>query len=76
LTSEQTACREVAGEAALLVDPRSAPALEAALAALAGDDRLRAELARKGLVRAAEFRWERSAEQHLALFESILRAPQ
>jgi glycosyltransferase involved in cell wall biosynthesis len=74
LTSEQTACREVAGDAALVVDPRSERALASALGRLATDDRLRAELSRKGLARAQGFSWERSAEQHLALFESVLRA--
>ncbi len=74
LTSEQTACREVAGDAALLVDPRSQAAIGTALSRLAGDDALCGQLAELGLARAATFGWERCGEQHLALFEALLRA--
>ena len=74
LTSPQTGCGEVADDAAYRVDPRSSGALAAALERLASDDRLCADLAQRGIARAAAFRWERCAEQHLQLFDELLRA--
>jgi len=43
------------------VDPRDAEALAGALARVLGDAELRAELAGRGIARAAAFSWERTA---------------
>jgi len=69
LTSNVSATAEVAGDAALLVDPRSVDALTSALGRLLTDDALRAELRRRGLARAAEFSWERTARETLTVYE-------
>jgi glycosyltransferase involved in cell wall biosynthesis len=52
---------EVAGDAALLFDPRDPAAIASALQRLLTDDLLRARLRARGLKRCAEFTWERSA---------------
>ena len=52
---------EVAGDAALLVDPDDADALAAALAEVLDDDARRAELVARGRRRRAEFSWEATA---------------
>jgi glycosyltransferase involved in cell wall biosynthesis len=52
---------EVAGDAALLVDPGDVSALAAAIAKLAGDPAARQEAAARGRARAAGFTWERCA---------------
>lgn len=73
ITSNVTACPEVAGDAALLVDPRSVSDLSNAMRRVAEDASLRADLRHRGLTRASEFTWRRSAERHLAVFEDVLR---
>ncbi len=65
LTSTTSSLPEVAGDAALLVDPLNTAALAAALARLVTDAALRDELRRRGLARAAAFRWERCAAETL-----------
>lgn len=67
LTSTTSSLPEVAGDAALLVDPLNTAALAAALARLVDDAALRDELRRRGLARAAEFRWERCAAETLGV---------
>ncbi len=62
ITSAGTSTEEVAGDAALLVDPRDVDAIAAAVARLLQDDTLATELGRRGLRRAAGFTWERTAE--------------
>jgi len=61
VTGNTSALPETVGEAALMVDPRDAEALAGALARVLGDAELRAELAGRGIARAAAFSWERTA---------------
>jgi glycosyltransferase involved in cell wall biosynthesis len=67
LASNTSALPEVAGDAALLVDPTDTAAIAAGLARLATDAGLRAELRARGLARAAQFTWERCAEETLVV---------
>jgi len=60
LTSVGSGTEEVAGDAALLVNPTDTGAIAEALAALASQSQLRADLGRRGLVRAAGFSWQRT----------------
>jgi glycosyltransferase involved in cell wall biosynthesis len=69
LTSTTSSLPEVAGAAALLADPTDTASIAAGLARLAADAGLRAELRVRGLVRAAEFTWDRCAEQTLAVIK-------
>ncbi len=62
LTSTLSSLPEVAGDAALLVDPYDVDAIAAGLRRLDGDADLRAELVRRGRERAALFSEERYAE--------------
>jgi glycosyltransferase involved in cell wall biosynthesis len=71
LASATSSLPEVAGDAALLVDPNDTGAIAAGLARLVCDDGLRAELRARGLVRAAQFTWSRCADETLA----VLGAP-
>jgi glycosyltransferase involved in cell wall biosynthesis len=72
IASTAGAIPEVAGEAALLVDPRSVREIAAAIARVASESALRASLARKGMARARAYTWEASAAAHLQFFEHIL----
>jgi alpha-1,3-rhamnosyl/mannosyltransferase len=62
ITSDRSSMPEVAGDAALLVDPTSVDAIAAAMQTLGTDNTLREQLATSGLRRAQEFTWDRSAE--------------
>ncbi len=61
--SSLTALPEVAGDAALLFDPRDDSAFAEALQRITEDEALRTELREKGTARAQEFSWERTAGQ-------------
>jgi glycosyltransferase involved in cell wall biosynthesis len=60
LTSVGSGTGEVAGDAALLVNPTDTGAIAEALESLASQPQLRADLIRRGLVRAAGFSWQRT----------------
>lgn len=68
VTADRGAMAEVAGEAALRVDPRRPDTLAAAFAAVLGDEERRADLAARGRERAAEFTWERAASETAAAY--------
>ena len=61
LTADRGAMAEVAGDAALLVDPLQEAAIAAALHRLGDDAGLRQDLGRRGPARAREWTWERTA---------------
>jgi len=73
LTSDRSSLPEVAGDAALLVDPRDEGAIAAGLARLLTDGALRERLAAAGPPRAAGFSWDRTAAGTLALLEGVAR---
>jgi glycosyltransferase involved in cell wall biosynthesis len=60
--------REVAGEAALFVDPLDADAMATAMLRLMEDHSLNAALSAAGRARAAAFTWERSAREHIGVY--------
>lgn len=62
ITSRGTATEEVAGDAALLVDPLQTGEIEGAMARLLEDAGLRRTLAERGRTRVREFSWTRCAE--------------
>ena len=72
LTSNVGATAEVAGDAAVLVDPYDVDAIAAAIARLVDEEELRKRLRTLGLERASQFSWNRTARETLAVYESIL----
>ena len=71
ITSNISSLPEVAGDAALLIDPNNVEELASAMERLLVDSRLRSELAQKGLKRAAQFSWERTARETLAVYQEV-----
>jgi glycosyltransferase involved in cell wall biosynthesis len=63
---------EVAGDAAIGVDPTSAEEISDALARILGDDALAARLADLGKRRAGEFAWTRTADGMRTAFEDAI----
>ncbi len=72
VTSAGTATEEVAGGAALLVDPHSTTAITEAVMAVLSDDSLAADLRSRGERRAAEMTWERTAHDYTRVFKRVL----
>jgi len=62
---------EVAGDAALLVDPLDTGALAGAIGRVLGDGSLRASLAAKGLEQVKKFSWQRAAKETLEVLEAV-----
>ena len=71
ITSNSGALAEVAGDAALLVDPKSPQEIAAAMGRIAGDADLRKELIAKGLERAGQFSWQKTAEEILEIITDV-----
>ena len=70
LASNRTSIPEVVGEAGLLVEPDE-DGLANGLRRLLEDDTLRQALRRRGLARAAQFTWKRTAERTLEAWERV-----
>jgi len=69
VTSNTSALPEVAGDAALLINPKDPLAIAQALLRVLRDDALRENLIAKGRMRASHFTWDRAAEQTAAVIE-------
>jgi glycosyltransferase involved in cell wall biosynthesis len=63
VTSNVSSLPEVAGDAAILVDPYDPAAIAEGMYAVLTDERMRRELRRKGLERARQFSWESSVRR-------------
>jgi glycosyltransferase involved in cell wall biosynthesis len=74
LTSNVTSLPEVVGDAGLLVDPYNVDAIGHGIRHLVEDSALREELKRKGLERAKQFTWERTAELTWAVLEEAMES--
>jgi glycosyltransferase involved in cell wall biosynthesis len=72
LVSTSSSLPEVAGEAALPVDPRSVTGLAEAMERIVTDRELSARLRQAGLARAARFSWEGTARLTLDVYRSLL----
>jgi glycosyltransferase involved in cell wall biosynthesis len=72
VTSNRSALVEVAGRAALLVNPESIDELAQALVRVAKNEDLRQDLAHKGLARAKEFPWTKAVEKTWAVYRELV----
>jgi glycosyltransferase involved in cell wall biosynthesis len=72
LTSNVSAMPEVAGDAALLVDPTDVQSIADGLCRLATNADLRDTLIRAGIARAKNFTWEKSVEATWNVYQELL----
>jgi glycosyltransferase involved in cell wall biosynthesis len=72
VTSASSSLTELAGDAGITVPPGSQEALELALMRVLENESLRLELRGKGLARAAEFSWSRTALETAAVYDRVL----
>ena len=72
ITSMTSSLPEVAGDAAILVDPYDPTAIEDAMRRVLEDRVLANELRARGLVRARQLTWEQIARRTALLYEEVL----
>lgn len=71
LTSDRFGTKEIAGDAAVLVNPESVDAIAAGIDRLLNDRQLRAAHVAAGLVRARRFSWTNTATELMRVLESL-----
>lgn len=71
ITSNVTSLPEIAGDAALYVNPLDANEIKNAMSRIYTDEHLRKKLVEKGLIQKEKFSWDKSAE---LLWQSVLKA--
>jgi alpha-1,3-rhamnosyl/mannosyltransferase len=72
ICSNTASMPEVAGDAAALIDPCNPEELAFAIEALTGDREMRLEQIQKGLCRAAEFSWRRTADMTVNIYKKVV----
>jgi len=72
VTSDRSSLPEVAGDAAVLVDPESVEAIAEGIRRVWEGDALAGDLTARGLARAQLFSWERTARLTADVYESVL----
>jgi glycosyltransferase involved in cell wall biosynthesis len=71
LTSDRFGTKEIAGDAAVLVDPESVDAIAAGIDRLLNDRERRAAIVAAGLQRSGRFTWSRTASELLRVLENL-----
>lgn len=71
LTSNVNGLKEIAGDAAVLMDPDDTESIADGMARILSDSKLHEQLSCKGLERSAMFSWDRCARETLALLERV-----
>ena len=74
ITSTTSSLPEVAGEAALAVDPDSVREIAAAIEALLTDTALAEKLSARSRARAERFSWDETARLTLQVYEKVLES--
>lgn len=73
IVSNRGSLPEVVGNAGLIVDPTSEDDIATAVEKLWDSESLRSEFILKGLKRAKDFSWEKTARETLKVYESLLK---
>jgi glycosyltransferase involved in cell wall biosynthesis len=72
VTSNRSALPEVAGDAAMLVDPENTDEIEQALVQVTTNEALRDSLVRRGYERAAQFSWPGTVQRTWEVYRELL----
>jgi glycosyltransferase involved in cell wall biosynthesis len=72
ITSNKTSVPEVAGDAAILVDPFSVKSISDAMLELHNNPKLRTELIEKGNLQKEKFSWDKTAEKFWKTIEKVI----
>ncbi len=71
ITSNTSSMPEIAGDAAMLLDPNSVQSIADAMIKISASEELRKSLSEKGLTRAKDFSWNATADK---LWDSIIKS--
>jgi glycosyltransferase involved in cell wall biosynthesis len=71
VTSNVSALPEVTGDAAVLADPYDVESIVEGVRRVLNDPALASEMRNKGLLRAREFSWDRSAAKTLDVYRKV-----
>ena len=72
ITSNTSSLPEVAGDAAILIDPNNLEQLAEAILQVVSDSQVRQKLVHKGKERAKLFSWERTAKETINAYKSLM----
>jgi glycosyltransferase involved in cell wall biosynthesis len=72
ITSNTTSLPEIAGDAALLVNPYSEREIGECLERVLEDPQLKRQLSRKGLQRAKRFQWREASMKTIEVYREVL----
>jgi glycosyltransferase involved in cell wall biosynthesis len=72
VTSDRSSIPEIAGDAAILVDPREIEEIADAVYRVITNSSLREELIQKGLMQSKKYSWEKTARNTLALYLEVM----
>ena len=71
MTSNVSSLPEVAGDAAVLVDPYDPQAIADGIYSVLTDERLRREMVHNGIARAGQFSWEQSVRRVRQIYGEV-----
>ncbi|MDD1720249.1 MAG: glycosyltransferase family 4 protein [Methanoregulaceae archaeon] len=71
VTSNVSSLPEIAGDVAVMVDPRDAGAIAAEIRRLLDDESIRRYISRKGIERAAGFTWEKCVKETMGVYREV-----
>jgi len=74
ITSNYGAMAEIAGNAALLVDPYNIDEIAEAMYKVLTNKNLREDLIKRGLERAKKFSWEKTAKETLKIYKETYKS--
>lgn len=74
VTSNISVMPEICGDAAIYFDPSDPRDIAGKMNQVLSNERLRSKLINNGFKRVRQFSWEKSAREHLSVFEEIYRA--
>ncbi len=72
VTSRSGSLEEIAGEAAYLVDSERVESIAHGIKTVFSNEKMQQELAEKGLQRANEFSWEKTAKETIAVYDKVI----
>ncbi|MFA5128889.1 MAG: glycosyltransferase family 1 protein [Patescibacteria group bacterium] len=71
ITSNKSSLPEIAGQAAILINPEKVLEISSALEKILVDRNLREELSKKGIIQAEKFNWKKCAEETLKVYGEV-----
>ena len=72
IVSRVSSMPEICGDAAYYVDPMKMSSISEAIYTVATNENLKNILKGKGLLQAEQYNWDKSAQEHLAVFREVM----